>query len=113
MSVLATAAFAALATIGATGSPSQTAAVSRDATLNFVSSNSVLAGISFGMNAVDGRSLLLDQRTSTRLAAGRRTIWYSCPGAQGGAISFDFAPETRYELSCGSLGAQIRVAEGC
>ena len=110
MSMLATAVFAAA--LAATGSTSQ----SQDATLSFVASGSPLVGISFGMSAVDGRTLVLDQRTSTQLAAGRRTIWYSCPNEAGmqGALSFDFEPGTRYELACrNGLPAQIRAAEGC
>ena len=118
MSMLATAVIAAaIATFGGANIPSQKPSETPAATLHFVAANSTLAGISFGMNAVDGRTLLLDQRTNTQLAAGRRTIWYSCPNepaAQVGALTFDFAPGTRYELTCRSgLGAQIRVAEGC
>jgi len=112
MSMLANAVFAAA--LAATGGTSQP----QDATLRFVASDSALVGISFGMSAVDGRTLLLDQRTSTHLAAGRRTIWYSCPNEagmqEGSALSFDFVPGKRYELACRSgLPAQIREAEDC
>jgi hypothetical protein len=117
MSMIANAVFAAaaLSSLGGMSSTARAAGKAPDATLRFVSANAALAGISFGMNAVDGRSLLLDQRTSTHLAGGRRTIWYSCPNepmSQG--ITFDFVPGTRYELACrAGQAAQVRVAEDC
>ena len=109
MSLLASAIL--VATLSTAGAPPQ------DASLRFVSKQPVLVGISFGLNAVDGRALVLGQRTATQVAAGRRTIWYSCPNgplmSEGSSLSFDFVPGKNYELSCGSGGAQIRVAEGC
>ena len=119
MSMLATALFAAsLATVSGASAPAPATSAPQDATLRFVAAKSVLAGISFGMNTVDGRPLLLDQRTSIQLGAGRRTIWYSCPNepmsAQGSPITIDVKAGTRYELVCrAGQQAQIRAAKGC
>jgi len=118
MSMLATAIFAAaIAATGANNAPVSPTGEPQDATLHFVSPGAALAGISFGMNSVDGRTLFLDQRTSTHLAGGRQTIWYSCPNEptlQDSAVTFDFVPGKRYELVCRSgQAAQVRIAEGC
>ena len=117
MSMLANAVFAAAVAASGTSPAPSGAGEPKDATLRFVSSEAALVGISFGMNAVDDRALLLDQRTSTHLAAGRRTIWFSCPNEpalkDGSRISFDFEPGKRYALSCGSGQAQIREDENC
>ena len=118
MSMLATAMFAAaIVSAGGTNAPVNPNSDPQGATLRFVSSGAVLAGISFGMNSVDGRMLVLDQRTSTHLAGGRQTIWYSCPNEptlQDAAVTFDFVPGKRYELVCRSgQAAQVRIAEGC
>ncbi|MGH8030117.1 MAG: hypothetical protein ACREO3_09295 [Arenimonas sp.] len=117
MSTLATAILAATVAALGTNPTVHGAGEPQEATLRFVSSEVALVGISFGLDAVDQRALLLDQRTSTQLAAGRRTIWFTCPNEpatrDGSRLTFDFVPGKSYELSCGSGQAQIRIAEGC
>lgn len=99
-------------------SPSSTLpAPPKDASLLYVAQFQPLAGISYGMTAVDGRPLILDQRVIARVAPGLRTVWYSCPngskGTGGSRLSFNFKAGQAYELACREgQQAEIRVA-GC
>ena len=108
----------ALAATAAGTPPAEPAAPSDDAVLRFVAPFHALAGISHGMTAVDGRPLILDQRATTRVASGLRTVWYSCPDesqATGvSSLSFDFKAGQAYELVCrAGKPAQILAADGC
>ena len=95
---------------------STTSPPAADASLRFVAKDQPLAGISFGIDAIDGQRRGYGQKTSARLLAGRRTVWYTCPGqaSAGARMSFDFEAGGRYELDC-SAGpeAVIRRAEDC
>jgi len=87
-----------------------------DAQLAFVARGTPLAGISFGIEAVDGQRSGYGGRMSTRVLAGRRTVWYSCPGQPamdgGSRMSFDFEAGRRYELACeAGKQAVIRPAD--
>ena len=89
-----------------------------DAALGFIAGDTALTGVSFGLTAVDGQSLLWNQRTNTYVASGRRTIWYACPGAEqmsgGSRLTFDFDPGQQYVLVCRSgEEALIRISDGC
>ena len=97
---------------------SSLASAAEPATLHFVSPESELVGNTFGMDAIDARALVLDERDSTPLEAGMRTVWYSCPGetAAAGAsrMSFAFEAGKRYELVCrAGREATIVEADGC
>jgi hypothetical protein len=88
----------------------------KDAVLQYVAPFQVLTGVSYGMSAVDSRPLFLDQRASTHVASGLRTVWYSCPNeapASGGSrLSFEFEPGRVYELVCrAGQQAEIRAAD--
>ncbi len=90
----------------------------QDVSLRIVADGSTLAGISFGLNAVDEQARLFDQKASTRVATGVRTIWYSCPDepemAGGTRVTVDFAPDTKYELVCRSgQPAVVRPVDEC
>lgn len=87
----------------------------QDATLRFDAQASPLVGVSFGLDAVDSRRLIFDQRKSVQLGAGLRAIEYSCPGemsvSRASVIRFEFEPGRDYELVCRAGQAQIRIAE--
>ena len=94
------------------------AAPARDASLRFVSQSALPVEIFQGLTAVDKRSLILDQRASTRIASGTRTVFYICPDqpqpAGGSRLSFDFQAGQAYELVCrAGQQAEIRPAQNC
>jgi len=95
-------------------SVAQPAPQPRNAVLQYVAPFQALAGISYGLTAVDGQPLILDQRVTTHVDPGVRTVWYSCPNASGGSrLSFDFQAGQIYELVCREgHPAEIRAA-GC
>ena len=98
-------------------STSQPTTQSKDASLQYVAPFQLLAGISYGMTAVDSQSLILDQRVTTRVASGLRTVSYSCPNESqkpgGSRLSFNFKAGQAYELVCREgQQAEIRAA-GC
>ena len=107
--------FASLLLLATSAAP----AADRDVvTLAFVAKDQPLSGIAYGIDAVDGQRSAYGQKVSVRLLAGRRTVWYSCPGeaapAGGSRMSFDFEARGSYELSCRSgQEAIIRRTEGC
>jgi hypothetical protein len=89
----------------------------KEAVLQYVAPFQSLAGISYGMTAVDNQALILDQRTTARVASGLRTVSYSCPNessmAGGSRLSFNFKAGQMYELVCREgQPAEIRAA-GC
>jgi hypothetical protein len=98
------------------GLPSAPQAAS-PATLQFDAMGGVLAGISYGIDAVDARPSLFGDRRAASLAAGIRVVSYSCPGTPGAspgvqAIRFDFAAGRAYRLVCMPGGsAEIRPAD--
>lgn len=107
----------ALATTTPSTSASQTTAQAEVALLQYVAPVQSLAGISYGMTAVDSQPLILDQRATTRVASGLRTVWYSCPNESkmtgGSRLSFNFKAGEVYELVCrDGQQAEIRAA-GC
>lgn len=88
------------------------------ATLRFQSKASVLAGISYGIDAVDARRSVLGERLQAEVPAGLRTIWYSCPGEaaprEGARISFAFEAGASYTLSCrAGQDAEITRSDDC
>jgi len=90
----------------------------REASLHFDEQASPLSGLSYGLDAVDGRRLILDDRKAIVLDPGQRVVAYSCPGArpfaQAQPIHFEFEAGTNYELVCHEgRGAEIVVAKGC
>jgi hypothetical protein len=98
-------------------STSQPTTQSSDALLQYVAPFQALAGISYGMTAVDSQPLILDQKVTTRVASGLRTVWYSCPNeaqmSGGSRLSFNFKAGQAYELVCrDGQQAEIRTA-GC
>ena len=101
--------------LSAAGTPPPPSA--RPATLSFDTSGNVLAGISFGIEAVDSRPTFLGDRRATQVPAGVRTVSYSCPGSdpstQGARITFDFAEGGAYRLTCRSGQAAIIRADDC
>lgn len=103
---------------GSYSAPVNAATQHQDALLRFVSKDSTLIGVSFGLSAVDGQVLLFDQRSSTHVASGLRTISYTCLDesqmAGSSRVTFDFVPGQKYELVCRSgQSALIRPAEEC
>ena len=118
----AIAAIAFLASAFATVAPSAAdklpVTTSKDAVIHYVSPFQTPVGYIYGMSAVDSLPLVLDQRSSTRVASGLRTVWYSCPNelamAGGSRLSFDFKAGGTYELVChAGQRAEIRTAEEC
>jgi hypothetical protein len=88
------------------------------ATLQFVDKDMPLAGISYGIDFIDGNRNAFGQRVSTAVPAGTRTVWYTCPGeapmSSGSRLSFDFKAGERYELVCRTgQDALIRRADNC
>lgn len=86
----------------------------RPATLTFDTGGNALAGISYGIEAVDSRPTFLGDRRATRVQAGLRTVSYSCPSADGttqdARVTFNFAGGAAYRLVCGrDEGAIIRT----
>ena len=112
LSLLVVSALAATAPGTATGQP---ATQPGEARLQYVAPFQPLAGISYGMTAVDGQPLILGQRVGTQVASGFRTVWYSCPDDPQGSNSqgFDFKAGQTYELVCRD-GQQAEIREaGC
>lgn len=112
---LAFAAACVAAVPGAGAAPDTTRA---PATLQFRSQAGALAGISFGIDAVDARRNVLGERLQAQVAAGHRTIRYSCPNEaaprDGSRISFDFEAGASYTLTCRAGGeAEIRRTDDC
>ena len=64
-------------------------------------------GHAFGINGV-GEPFQFEPRQTTYVSAGRRTVWYGCPGF----VSMDFGPSVghrfkagqTYELRCSESG---------
>ena len=83
--------------------------------LQFASGGNPLAGVSFGLRAVDRVPVLPGQRSLAHLRPGLRTIEFTCPAAMGVTqqLQFDFPADGTYEVVC-SAGkpASIRAA-GC
>ena len=85
----------------------------KPATISFVAKGDALAGISYGIDAVDSQPSLLGNRRATQVLAGVHTVSYSCPGeasSRGGAsLTFNFAEGGAYQLVCrGGKGEMIR-----
>ena len=107
----------ALAATAPSTSTSQPTTQSQEALLQYVAPFQALAGISYGMTAVDSQPLILDQKVTARVASGLRTVWYSCPNQSqmtgGSHLSFNFKAGQMYELVCrDGQQAEIRAA-GC
>jgi hypothetical protein len=114
LSLLVVSAFAAITPGTATSQPTTQP---EEAVLQYVAPFQALAGISYGMTAVDNRALILDQRTTARVASGLRTVSFSCPNASslagGSQLRFNFKAGQAYELVCREgQPAEIRAA-GC
>jgi hypothetical protein len=91
---------------------------SEQASLSFASEDQVLAGIAYGIDAIDAMPSILGQRLSASIPAGQRTVWYSCPNEPrmtgGSRITFDFDAGHRYQLVCRpGRGAEIRPSDEC
>jgi hypothetical protein len=88
------------------------------ATLTFHSEGQLLAGSVYGLDAIDEQTRFFGQRLSAEVAAGHRTVRYSCPTAPamdgGSRLTFDFIPGGKYELVCRSgQAAEIRRTDDC
>jgi hypothetical protein len=118
MGTIVAAALLASALAAASPGPaiSEPATQARGASLRFVSGSLLPVEIFQGLNAVDNQQLILAGRTSTRVAAGVRTVFYTCPNqpqpAGGARLSFDFQADRAYELVCrAGQPAEIRAAD--
>jgi hypothetical protein len=105
----------AAAAVASVASPVEAAqtATSGSATLSFNSNSENLAGSLYGVTAVDERPQAFGKRANVVIAAGRRTISYSCPIGPSSKLTQDFAAGTKYELICkpGQLPEIKRVDE--
>ena len=119
MSSLASLLFvSALAAIGGQSTPASQSPQPQQASLSFVSQDQILAGITYGIDAIDAQPQVFGRRLSANVSAGQKTIWYSCPNepqvAGGSRITFDFKAGSRYELVCRSgKDAEIRSSDEC
>lgn len=105
----------AVAAVASVASPVEAAqtSTSGSATLSFNSSSEHLAGSLYGVIAVDEQRQEFGKRASVLVAAGRRTIWYSCPIGPSSKLTQDFAADAKYELICkpGQLPEIKRIDE--
>lgn len=90
----------------------------KQASLSFVSESQVLAGMVYGIDAIDAQTRIFGQRLAANISAGRRTVWYSCPNAPqmtgGSRLTFDFEAGRRYQLVCRTgKDAEIRLSDEC
>ena len=88
------------------------------ASLRFDAGATTLAGISYGIDAVDSRPSLFAERMQARIPAGLRTVWYSCPNEaaprEGARLRFEFEAGADYRLVCRpGRDAEIRRADNC
>lgn len=116
-SLLSLIVLSALAATAPSTAPGQPAIQPDEALLQYVAPFQPLAGIAYGMTAVDDQTLILNQRVDTRVASGLRTVWYTCPSeslqTSSSRLSFDFKAGQVYELVCrAGQQAEIRAA-GC
>jgi hypothetical protein len=101
-----------IASAGSSVEAAQTATAG-SATLAFNSHGDILAGSIYGITAVGERPQAFGNRTNVVVAAGRRTISYSCPIGPQATLTQDFSADTKYELICkpGQLPEIKRVDE--
>ena len=106
-----------ISTFALSSANAPTSPAARPATLTFDTRGNVLAGISYGIDAVDSRATFLGDRRETRVAAGLRTVSYSCPAddgsTRGGHITFNFDEGSAYRLSCRHGEAEVIRADSC
>ena len=97
----------------AAGVPAAPASAPAPASLDFVSDARVV-GARYGIDAIDGQARVYGQRTSARIAPGRRDIAYTCPGGEGVArLSYTFEAGRTYALACtAGQVAEVR-STGC
>ncbi|HST29030.1 MAG TPA: hypothetical protein VLK26_11760 [Rudaea sp.] len=107
-----------IAAILATVTSSAHSAVHQDspATLSFNSQTQVLDGYVYGIDAIDGQEFGFGQKLSAAVAAGHRTVQYSCPSSHNGSgkssLAFDFLPGRKYQLVCNTgADAEIQPAD--
>jgi hypothetical protein len=86
------------------------------ATLAFDSGIEALAGITYGLEAVDEQELAFGQKLATSVPTGTRTVRYSCPangeGDGNGTLSFEFEAGQKYQLVClPDAHAEIRAGD--
>lgn len=108
----------ALAAAGGQAPPAPSQQSSEPASVSFVAEDLALAGIAYGIDAVDALPRVFGDRLSTHVSAGNRTVWYSCPNAprvEGGShLTFNFVGGRRYELVCRhGQDAEIRPSDEC
>lgn len=106
----------AFAATGPAATPSQPS--SGAAELKFASENQMLAGIAYGIDAIDAQPRFFDQRVATNVIAGQRTIQYSCPNTPqtdgASQLTYTFEAGHRYELVCQEgHAALIRESDEC
>jgi len=114
MSVITLFVAAALAAAG-TSSPTAAQAAKPDpVTLSFNLANQNLAGVLYGIEAIDASPQTFGKLVNTELVAGRRTIWYSCPTGSRSSLTYDFSAGGKYELVCNpGQDAEIRRIDEC
>ena len=108
----------ALSAAGGQAVPAAQPPSSEPASLSFVSNVQALAGIAYGIDAIDAQPSFFEQRVSANVSAGRRTVSFSCPDTPqmtgGSHLTFDFVAGRHYELVCEpAKDAVIRPADEC
>lgn len=84
------------------------------ATLSFSSTSPGLAGTLYGIESIDAYPQTVDKQLHTDFAAGRRTVWYSCPTTPRTSVAYDFAAGGKYELVCNpGQDGEIRRIDEC
>ena len=111
-------AVAALAASGGQEAPDAGQPSTGPASLKFVAKDPMLGEAIYGIDAIDGLARAYGQRQAADVAAGLRTVWYSCPAAPvmdgGSRVTFEFVAGRKYELVCRSgQEAEIRAADNC
>jgi hypothetical protein len=101
-----------IASAGSTAEAAQPATAG-SATIAFHSNGDILTGSIYGITAVGEKPQAFGNRASVVVAAGRRTISYSCPIGPQASLTQDFSADTKYELICkaGQLPEIKRVDE--
>lgn len=111
-------AVSAVAATGGQTEPAPPQQSSEVASVTFVSEAQMLTGITYGIDAVDGQPRAFGPRLAVEVAAGLRTVWYSCPDEpqmkDGSRITFNFVGGRQYELACRpGKDAVIRPSDDC
>jgi hypothetical protein len=84
------------------------------ATISFNAKNAIMSGSLYGITAVDEAPQTFGNRNRVAIAAGQRTIWYTCPFGHQSKLTQEFSAGAMYELVCkpGQL-AEIKRVDDC